>query len=273
MTTQIMRSNNHRLQGQGLVEYALIIAIIAVAGGIVLSVAGANLGDTFNNLNSALSGNNCPYDDDNCDTIEIAEADDTEENDRNNACDYSFSDASSLDDWVDHSRPIDTPAYVKDGKLMMDENGWYGPGHQMLNDCPKKLGHSDLQITFTDVVINRNAGDPSGSFSFIFRRQEQPHADGYWIFYLTFGNRDLVMMHKRVKNRMIGLGSRWISPSVYGIPFNLQVNAVGDQISVLRNGEQILQVTDDTFTDGGLRFHNGSENNLAIDHVTIRALN
>jgi pilus assembly protein Flp/PilA len=41
---------SHRTQGQGLVEYALILVFVAVAVIVILSILGPAIGATFSNI-------------------------------------------------------------------------------------------------------------------------------------------------------------------------------------------------------------------------------
>jgi pilus assembly protein Flp/PilA len=51
-----LRSRLDREEGQALVEYALILALIAVVSIAILQVMGVNVSRIFNKVNTALSG-------------------------------------------------------------------------------------------------------------------------------------------------------------------------------------------------------------------------
>ncbi len=51
-----LRTRFEAQEGQALVEYALILALIAVASIVVLNLLGINVSRIFNQVNAALSG-------------------------------------------------------------------------------------------------------------------------------------------------------------------------------------------------------------------------
>jgi pilus assembly protein Flp/PilA len=51
-----LRSRSHQEAGQGLVEYALIIVLIAIALIAVLTLLSTGVGSTFSSISSSLTG-------------------------------------------------------------------------------------------------------------------------------------------------------------------------------------------------------------------------
>jgi pilus assembly protein Flp/PilA len=51
-----LRDRLDREEGQALVEYALILALIAIVSIVVLQLLGVNVSRIFNKVNTALSG-------------------------------------------------------------------------------------------------------------------------------------------------------------------------------------------------------------------------
>jgi len=51
-----LRDRLQREEGQALVEYALILALIAIVSIVVLNLLGVNVSRIFNKVNTALSG-------------------------------------------------------------------------------------------------------------------------------------------------------------------------------------------------------------------------
>ena len=51
-----LRDRLEREEGQALVEYALILALIAIVSIVVLQLLGVNVSRIFNKVNTALSG-------------------------------------------------------------------------------------------------------------------------------------------------------------------------------------------------------------------------
>jgi pilus assembly protein Flp/PilA len=54
-TLSVLRSRLDREEGQALVEYALILALIAVVSIVVLQLMGLNVSRVFGNVNNRLS--------------------------------------------------------------------------------------------------------------------------------------------------------------------------------------------------------------------------
>ena len=53
---EVMPHRNSETQGQGMVEYALILVLIAIVVIVILTVVGNRTSDVFSNVNSGLSG-------------------------------------------------------------------------------------------------------------------------------------------------------------------------------------------------------------------------
>ncbi len=49
-----IRTHSRRSQGQGLVEYALIIALVAIVVIAILVIMGPQIGDIFSNITNGL---------------------------------------------------------------------------------------------------------------------------------------------------------------------------------------------------------------------------
>ncbi len=53
-TTQMRKLNELRKKGQGLVEYALILVLIAIVVIVILGVLGGQVNNIFSNISSAM---------------------------------------------------------------------------------------------------------------------------------------------------------------------------------------------------------------------------
>lgn len=56
-------SPSKQIRGQGLVEYAIILALVAIVVVVVLRVLGPDIGNTFSSINSSLPGDTAEGDD------------------------------------------------------------------------------------------------------------------------------------------------------------------------------------------------------------------
>lgn len=51
-----MKKEQHKDQGQGLVEYALILVMVAIIVVVIVSVYGAQVGNMFSRVTSSMPG-------------------------------------------------------------------------------------------------------------------------------------------------------------------------------------------------------------------------
>jgi pilus assembly protein Flp/PilA len=56
----IVRLQNRRQEGQGMVEYALVIAVVGLAATVGMGALGTGLNDVFQNLGDAIGGITIP---------------------------------------------------------------------------------------------------------------------------------------------------------------------------------------------------------------------
>lgn len=131
---------------------------------------------------------------------------------------------------------------VKNGKAMFPVGG--APEVAIMNES---VGAPNMFVT-----LDINLGNPTNQFGLVFRAND-PNT---WpqnvdqikqnTFYFTLVTADTVMLGKSVEGVQTVLKpSASITPKA---SFNLAVTAFGDKITVLRDGEVILEATDNSLT-------------------------
>lgn len=233
-------SHSRAEAGQGIVEYALILVAVALVAFLALRVTGTTVGDIFCQVTGGVGGASC------------AEPD---------VCTMTFDDPNDLDDWTgwDVGRTLG----ISEGKLCNS-----GTQFNYFNACASTQPTSDFVAHLDGIKIDPLGNNLHPGFDFVFRSDDQ--RQGYRFSYSAKSN--VVVFWK-------GLGSSWVLLKHARVPadwveqeLSFQIKVEGNTFTAFKDGEQILQTTDDEYTEGMFGWRNKPGSNSCIDSMSIQPL-
>lgn len=220
--------------GQGLVEYALLICLVAISALLALQVMGISLGDLYCEVSAAVNLQSL------CSPKAICEA--------------SF---DTLDEWKTfYGRPE-----LVEGKICLNK------GNQLYNTCSMEARQENYTIRMEDAVLYQ--GDGYGIF---FRTTyNQKGANGY-IFQYDPGLKAFVI-RKWINGKEImePIAKTKIPPGypIYNTPHDIEITVQGDTFTVFIDGEKILEARDNTYAEGGVGLRSWDNTAFCADQLTL----
>jgi Flp pilus assembly pilin Flp len=208
--------------GQGLVEYALLLALLTIGMILVLSLNGTSVSDLYCRVASGIGGGKA------C-------------NERQKYCEDTFD--KDLSQWQ-----TSTNMSLNNGQMC------FSNGLQSLNKCSVKLPESDYDINLNDV--NLSNGNGYGAY---FRTTVDGNGlDGYVFQYdpglksSTYPNGAFVI-RQWVNGREVWdpIAIAPMGPDVFNTPHDFNISVKGDTYTVTMDGKQVLTAKDSTYPTGG----------------------
>ena len=234
------QNRNRAEHGQGIVEYALIIAAVALVAVLALKATGTSVSEIFCRVTGGVGGAAC------------AEPD---------VCTMNFDDPADLNNWTgwDVGRTLG----VSEGKLCNS-----GTQFNYFNACGNSQPTANFVANLNGIEIDPLDNDLHPGFDFVFRSDDQ--RQGYRFSYSAKSN--VVVFWK-------GLGSTWVLLEHARVPadwveqeLSFQVKVEGDTFTAYKDGEQVLQATDDEYADGIFGWRNKPGSSSCIDGMSIQQL-
>lgn len=212
-------------KGQGLVEYALVVLLIGLVASLSLRATGKSTREIYCDAISGLGGQGC-------------------------SCTSTFDEPSEIDEWSGSQK--EEYLSIENGKVCNS-----GPKKTFLNPCSLDIGSANFTAEISDVSIEKTGIGNTG-FDFMFRSQD--NKNGY---HFTYNSRaHIVRFWKRVDGKWIQLNSTKVPKEWSEEPeLDFEVKVNGDTFSAHKDGELVLQATDDAYAKGvyGLRNKPGSK--------------
>lgn len=236
------KSEHGMKRGQGLVEYALLLAVVVLATALLLNITGVSINDIFCRVVGSLGGEVC------------AET----------SCVLAFDDPAELDSW--NARD------VKNGNLIIENSQLCNKGTQMnyFAACAEGgfdgEGYSDFTAILDGIKINKYDNDLNPGFDFVFRADDK--GNGYWLSYSAKVNR--VIFWKQVSGVRILLDSAPVPAEWVNEDLTFVLKVQGDTFSVYRDNQLILEVSDDTYDSGAFGWRNKPGSSTCIDGIVIQ---
>ncbi len=217
-------------KGQGLVEYALLVALVAIAIILVLQLTGVRLSDVYCSVASGITG------------------EETCAQGEENYCSDDFS-SEKLDGW-------DTLT----GAWKTDDGRACTRGTALaFNECSLNMDAADYTVNLEGAALTKGNGygivfratDTGGKFNGYTFQYDPGYGGGAFIFRKWVDGRELSPFAVAPAK-----GFDW-----YGSPKDIQLVVNGDQFTAYVDGQPVLTGTDSTYKEGGvgLRSWDGSE--------------
>ena len=234
-----LRGSRAQQKGQGAVEYALILVAVALAAVLALNATGTSVRDLFCQASSSMGGEGCS----------------------SNTCTLSFDDPAVLDSWS--GRAVDRTLTVEDGNLCNTSSHF-----SYFEACGEDIGKGDFTANLSGINIERIGNNKHPGIDFMFRTDES--ANGYRFSYSAKANR--VLFWKRFSTKWMLLSSARVPAEWGDEELNFQVKVVGDNFTAYRDGEEILQASDDGYTEGMFGWRNKPGSHSCIGEISIQQI-
>lgn len=229
------------LHGQGLLEYALLISLIAVGIALALNLYGISVREAYCNVADKVSRGQA------CKPTEI--------------CQDDFS--GDLSGWTLLEGSVGS---IKDGKYCPPSYS------RTLNNCSTSSGNLE------DYTVSLNGADlKSGSgYGLAFRAEDTPTGMTGYVFQYDPGYYPgSFIIRKWVNGRELSTpiavkkmpGYDW-----YSAPHDISVDVKGDTFTAYVDGEAILTATDSTYTSGGSGLRTWDSTQVCFDQFGMQSL-
>lgn len=231
----------HTTQAQALVEYALILVAIAVVVILGLSVAGVSVREAYCAVAGGLG-------DTVCDSIR--------------ECTFAFDDGSDLDGWSGGDADA---LSVEDGRACITGDG-RGADSYFNHRCARALTAGDYSIRLDDVTVDRAVqNNQNTGFDVWFRAQDD--RNGYLFIYNS--RTDYIRFWKIVEGRWIKLSQARTPSSWRDQALDFRVDVSGDTFTAYKDGERVLQASDDGYTTGQVGMRNKPSSKSCIGGMVV----
>lgn len=227
-------------QGQGAVEYALIIVAVVVAVILAITLFGDELAQVYCQVAGELGGEACG----------VVSASYCEDEFANNK-DWEFT-RSGEDSWT-----------FDDGLMCMTKNTYRD---YAFSTCSQGMPSDDYVIHLTGATLTSGNG-----YGVYFRLQGVSETPSGYVFQFDPGASGFVF--RRWTNgveRTIAY-KRDLTYDYYGEPHDIDIQVIGDRFEAYLDGEFLLSATDSTYPigTGGVGFRTWSNARVCFENLTI----
>ena len=234
MKKNILRRN---AKGQGLVEYALIAVLVAMAIMLALNAMGFSLYDTYCTVAESIG--------------------------KEDACTgvYCQDDFATQDKWTSQYGRWET----KDGKLCTSR------GAKNFNNCSQDMkNNKDYTVNLSDAQLDKGNG-----YGVFFRGTEMDgRTNGYIVQYDPGWRGGAIIMRKWVNGRELPpfATKRIPGKDWHGEPHDMKLDVEGDTFTVYLDGEKVLVGQDSTYDEGGVGFRSWDSTEVCFGGFSITSL-
>lgn len=226
--------------GQGLVEYGLLISLLVIGTILALSLSGVSVSDLYCTVASKLGGGKT------C-------------NEQDVYCDDAFD--KDLSQWQ-----TSTNMSQKNGQMCFSD------GLQSMNKCSMKLPEPDYVVNLNDVTLSKGNG-----YGVYFRATTDAKGiDGY-IFQYDPGLKSsanpngALIIRRWVDGREIWdpIAVSPLGPDVFNTPHDFDINVKGDKYTVSMDGKEVLSAQDSTYSTGGTGLRSWDSTSACMDNFSV----
>jgi Flp pilus assembly pilin Flp len=224
-----------KLSGQGLTEYAILIALIAIGIVLLLNLMGISVRDIYCNVADGISGGS------GCKMAMF--------------CQDNFS--TNLSGWT-----------TQQGTAGGVQNGQYCPPSYslMLNKCAAAANLKDYTVKLDGAMLNSGNG-----YGIMFRTQMTPTGLAGYAFQYDPGLKGFVI-RKWANGVEINPAIAFVSaPNYdwYSAAHNIQLDVKGGTFTAFIDGKQVLTAQDSTYSSGGAGLRTWDSTMACFDNFTI----
>jgi Flp pilus assembly pilin Flp len=221
-------------EGQGLVEYAILISLVAISSLLVLQVFGVSVGQLYCDVAEAINLKSA------CTAKAI--------------CEDTF---DSLDNWKTHyGKPL-----ANQGQVCLSK------GVQMYNLCSMEANVQNYTVRLENAYLYQ--GDGYGIF---FRTSYNAKGANGYIFQYDPGLKAFVI-RKWINGKEIWqpIAKTPIPKDypIYNTPHTVEIRVQDNLYTVILDGEKILEATDDTYTKGGIGLRTWDDTQFCGDQISL----
>lgn len=235
---------NRKEQGQGLVEYALILVGVVVVVLLILNLMGISVRDVYCQAASSLGSTTCE--------------------DRGD-CSFTFDSVSDLDTWEGDAQDS---IGIEDGKACVSGDGKNANSY-LNSKCSQSLASNDYSISLSGVTVDRLIDNNKNTgFDTWFRVQDAQN--GYLFIYNSHTN--YVRFWKIVDNKWVRLAQARAPKSWLGQELNFRIDVQGESFKAYQGGELILEATDSAYTDGEIGVRNKPSSKSCVDDISVEPI-
>jgi hypothetical protein len=211
--------------GQGLVEYALLLALIVIGIILSLNLMGVSLADVYCKAASGISGGTA------CQAKLLT-----------TYCEDSFGGDSSS--WQN----VSGAPTVQNGQMCFQKSS------QLLNKCSLKMPQSDYSINLNGATLQ----NPGRGYGVYFRSTLTASGLNGYAFQYDPGAGNVLLIRRWVNGREVNppIARVPINSTIYNAPHDFKIDVKGDTFIVFMDGVQVMTAKDGTYPSGGtgLRF-------------------
>lgn len=223
-------------KGQGLIEYALILALIAVGSLIALEVTGYSVRDVYCKVAEGFGA------EDACAGEQV----------------YCEDEFDNLDNWVAQYGSWTN----EDGKMCTSA------GAKNYSACSESMSNMfDYTINVSGAELSNGNG-----YGIFFRGTDMGSStDGYIVQYDPGWGGGAIIMRKWINGRETSPFATKRLPGYdwYSEPHDLKIDVRGDTFTVYLNGEEVLVGQDDTYSEGGIGTRSWDGSSVCFDGIKV----
>ncbi|GAB4475501.1 MAG: hypothetical protein Kow0088_12440 [Anaerolineales bacterium] len=221
-------------RGQGLIEYALLISLIAISTILAFQVMGISLASVFCDVAAAI----------NLQSICSPKA----------ICEDSF---DSLEGWnTFYGKP-----HINTGQLCLNK------GNQLYNACSMSANSNNYTIRLENAYLYQGNG-----YGVFFRTTfNKKGANGYIFQYDPGLNAFVIRMWINGKEIVKPIAKTLIPQGypIYNTPHDVEITVQDNTFTVFLDGEKILEATDETYKEGGIGLRTWDSTEFCADQFTL----
>ena len=239
-----MKEMKQHQRGQGLVEYGLILILVALVVILAITQLGNTTRDKVDEVSSALDAEFTPGPDQGT---------------------YCESDMTSSDGWQYEGAGTDSWQII-DGKMCRDTKNQMGFAYSQCSQTEQMRNAEDYVIYIEDVVLSKGDG-----FGIMFRLQDYDANPNGYAFQYDPG------MHGIVFRKWVNGWEIWNPLAFkqldnyewYDVPRDIKISVEGKTMKAYIDGELMLTAKDDTYSSGGVGLRTWSNTLVCFEDFSI----